>query len=57
MVFIRKLARIEQVRNAESLGVPKIDSNPDDADWTTEVQAVTEDTGLAFGRATSPRIS
>jgi HK97 family phage major capsid protein len=49
-VFIRKLARTFQVPQAASLGAPTLDSDPDDADWTTELQTGSEDTAMAFGK-------
>lgn len=49
-VFIRKLATVRKVKDAKKLGVRKMSTRMGDANWTTEVQAVTEDTTAAFGR-------
>ena len=38
------------VDGATSVGIPKISARGDDADWTTEIQSVTADTGLTFAR-------
>lgn len=48
--YIRKLAHIERVTEAKSLGVRQMTSRINDFDWTTEVTGVTQDTGQAFGR-------
>ncbi|WP_337175384.1 phage major capsid protein [Paludisphaera sp.] len=50
MVFVRGLARIQRLRAAKSLGVPRLTSRMADADWTSEVGAVTEDTTMAVDR-------
>ncbi|MBC7193873.1 phage major capsid protein [Marinobacter sp.] len=50
LVFIRPLATKFTVEQAESLGVPSLDSDMDDADWTAELATGREDTGLAFGK-------
>lgn len=56
-VFIRGLATKYTLGAASTLGVPSISADPADPDWTTEVQAVTADTTLAFGkRALTPSI-
>ena len=49
-VFMRKLATIIPLNEAASCGVPTLDSDVGDADWTPEVKTVTEDTGLSFGK-------
>jgi HK97 family phage major capsid protein len=38
------------VPNAQSLGAPSLESNPDDADWTTELATGSEDSAMAFGK-------
>jgi HK97 family phage major capsid protein len=48
--FIRALARIIRVTDAKALGIRQITTRMADANWTTEVQAVTEDTTMALGR-------
>lgn len=49
-VFIRQWATVFSVPNAESLGVPSLDADPADADWTTELATGSEDSTMAFGR-------
>jgi HK97 family phage major capsid protein len=49
-VFIRQQATVIPVPNAVSLGAPSLDNDVDDGDWTPEIKAVAEDTGLAFGK-------
>lgn len=49
-VFIRGLATVIQVPTAASLGVPSLDSDPDDAAWTSEIKTGTDDTGMTFGK-------
>jgi HK97 family phage major capsid protein len=54
-IAIRKLARTFLVPQAASLGAPTLDSDPSDADWTTELQTGTEDSAMSFGkRSLSP---
>lgn len=36
-VFVRQFARIFRLERAESLGVPNLDTDLDDADWTSEL--------------------
>lgn len=48
-VYIRQFARGFQLRTAKSLGVPTLDSDADDADWTTELKTGNE-TDLSFGK-------
>jgi len=49
-VFIRAFATKFTVNGFHSLGVPTIETNPADADWTAEAQDYPEDTTLAFGK-------
>lgn len=49
-VFIRRLAKIERVTNAQSLGAPSLDADPADADWTSEIATGSEDSAMAFGK-------
>lgn len=49
-VFIRRLATIERVTNAQSLGAPSLDADPADADWTSEIATGSEDSTMAFGK-------
>jgi HK97 family phage major capsid protein len=49
-VYIRQWATVFSVPNAASLGVPTLESDPADADWTAELGTGTEDTNMSFGR-------
>ncbi|WP_422923737.1 phage major capsid protein [Singulisphaera sp. PoT] len=49
-VFIRPLATVLQVTEAKKLGIRKMTTRMADADWTTEVAGVTEDTTMALDR-------
>ncbi len=49
-VFIRRLATKYRVPNAQSLGVPQLTADPDDADWTTELNTGNEDSAMTFGK-------
>lgn len=50
LLFVRKLATTYQVTEAAALGVPSLDADPADADWTSELATGNEDTAMAFGR-------
>jgi len=50
LVFIRRLATKYRVPNAQSLGVPQLTADPDDADWTTELNTGNEDSAMTFGK-------
>ncbi|MFE2106644.1 phage major capsid protein [Kitasatospora sp. NPDC059463] len=49
-VHIRGLATVQTITTAESLGVPTLDTDLGDADWTSEVGTGTQDDALRFGR-------
>lgn len=49
-VFIRGMATVFQVPNAQKLGIPSLDTDPADADWTTELATGSEDSSMAFGK-------
>ena len=49
-VFIRRLATIERVAQAQSLGRPSLDNDPADADWTSEIATGAEDTAMSMGK-------
>jgi len=49
-VYIRQWASVFAVPNAESLGVPTLETDPADADWTTELKTGSEDSSMALGR-------
>jgi HK97 family phage major capsid protein len=49
--YVRANATVYPVGNAESLGVPTLEADPSDAEWTAEIdQTPTSDTTMAFGR-------
>lgn len=50
MVYMRQVATVIPVTNADSLGVPSLDTDPSDADWTTELDTGSEDTAMKFGK-------
>lgn len=47
-VFIRQMATVIQNANAASLGIPAMDGDVDDGDWTSEIATGTLDDGLGF---------
>lgn len=49
-VFVRSKATKFRITTAESLGVPTLDTDIDDADWTTELGTGNEDTSMRFGK-------
>jgi HK97 family phage major capsid protein len=53
-VYIRQLCEasgsVTTVTNAQKLGIRKRITDMSDANWTTEIQAVTEDTAMTFDR-------
>lgn len=52
LVFIRKKATVLPVRKADSLGIPTLEADPADADWTTELATGSEDSTMEFGKRT-----
>ncbi|MCP4161222.1 MAG: phage major capsid protein [Deltaproteobacteria bacterium] len=50
LVFVRKKATKFEVKNAESLGVPTIESDPSDAEWTTELSTGSNDSDMKLGK-------
>ena len=50
MVFMRPLATTFQVPTAHSLGVPSLENDPADSNWTAELTSVTEDSTMSFGK-------
>ena len=50
MVWIRQWSTVLAVPTADSLGVPTLDSDPADADWTSELATGSEDSSMGFGR-------
>lgn len=50
IVFVRRLASVYQVTSAESMGVPTLENDPADADWTSELATGSEDSTMSFGK-------
>lgn len=48
--FMRQNAHILSVPRAESLGIPAIDTDPSDTDWTAELGTGSEETTAALGK-------
>lgn len=48
--FIRSKATKVPVTNADSIGVPSLDNDPADADWTSEIKTGSEDSTMDFGK-------
>lgn len=48
-VFMRQLATVIPLNGSSSCGIPSLDTDVGDADWTPEIKLVTEDDNLAFG--------
>ena len=57
-VFMRQLATVlPTLTTGASIGVPTLDTDPGDADWTSEIATVTEDTDMTLGkRELSPEL-
>lgn len=56
LLFIRQLATVMTLKSAQSLGAPSLDTDPDDADWTSELDTGNEDNAMSFGkRELTPR--
>lgn len=49
-VFLRRWATIILAQNADSLGAPKLESDPADAEWTAEIATGSEDSDMSFGK-------
>jgi HK97 family phage major capsid protein len=49
-VVLRQFATTMQLTEGESLGVPTLETDLGDADWTSEIETGTEDTGMRFGK-------
>lgn len=47
-VFMRQLSTVYPVPHADSLGVPTLDNDPADADWTSELKTGSEDSSMDF---------
>jgi len=49
LVYIRQHATVIPVTTSDSLGAPSLDTDPADADWTSEIGETQEDSSLALG--------
>lgn len=49
LVFMRQFGTVIPVTKAQSLGATSLDSDPDDGEWTSEVNTGTADTGMKLG--------
>ena len=49
-VWMRRLCTVQTVTNAQSLGVPSLDTDVADADWTSELATGSDDTSMAVGK-------
>lgn len=50
MVHMRRFATVVPVTSSDSLGIPTLDTDVSDADWTSELDTGTEDSSMAFGK-------
>ena len=50
LVFIRSRATVIPLAQAASAGIPSLDADPADADWTTELQTGSEDSTMTIGK-------
>jgi HK97 family phage major capsid protein len=50
IVFVRQFATKFTVEKAESVGAPVLDSDPADADWTSEIKTGSEDSDMDFAK-------
>ena len=50
LVWLRQRATVIELMNAGSLGNPALDTEPEDATWTGEINTRDEDTAMAFGK-------
>lgn len=49
-VQIRQMATTLTVDNAQSIGVPSLDADPSDPEWTSELSTGSDDTAMALGK-------
>jgi len=50
MVYVRQFATVTKLTKSDSLGIPSLDADPADADWTSELAIGSEDTTMDFGK-------
>ncbi len=48
--FVRQYATVLPMTNADGVGIPSLDADPADADWTSEIKTGNEDSSMAFGK-------
>jgi HK97 family phage major capsid protein len=57
VTFVRRIANVIPLKTSDSLGVPTLDTDMSDPDWTAEVGAISADTSMAFGkRSLTPQL-
>lgn len=49
-VWMRQLSTVVQVSGSDSLGVPAVDTDPADGDWTSEIGTISADSTMAIGK-------
>ena len=49
-VFVRPLATVMSVANADSLGAASLENDPADPAWTAEIGSLSEDSTMSFGK-------
>lgn len=50
ILFVRRLGTIIQLTDSDEAGIPALDSDPDDAEWTSEIKTGSEDNAMSFGK-------
>lgn len=50
ILFLLQYSTVMDVPNAASLGIPTLETNANNAEWTTEISGITEDQNLSFGK-------
>ncbi|MDE2426790.1 MAG: phage major capsid protein [Elusimicrobia bacterium] len=50
LVFVRQQATVIPVIGADGVGIPSLDTDIDDADWTAELLTGNDDAAMAFGK-------
>jgi HK97 family phage major capsid protein len=50
IVFVESMATVIPTNNSNGLGFPTLDTDPDDAEWSTEIKEAPEDTAITFGK-------
>jgi HK97 family phage major capsid protein len=50
LVYLRQFGTINTVTQAQSLGMPYLEADPADADWTSELGTGNEDSAMSFGK-------